>query len=197
MKTTGYVIAIMLVTGLYVWALALYGNTIVQPAVPAAAALAVALALWFPLAGLWRRIMPRQKTVWQLGAHMAVTTGAVLLAIMALNYYGADRASIHEEIVTVDSRYVKERQRTRRINRRIYTASGEKYNVYYMVVRFGDGRTKEMRISASRYRRLRVGSQISLPMNRGLLGMMIIDRRKTQSDDDSRPSNRNSDGQKQ
>lgn len=197
MKTTGYVIAIMLVTGLYVGALALYGNTIVLPAVPAAAALAVALALWFPMARLWRRIMPQQKTVWQLGAHMVVTTGAVLLAIMALNYYGADRASIHEEIATIESRYVKERQRTRRINRRIYTTSGEKYNVYYMVVRFGDGRTKEMQISASRYRQLRVGSQISLPMSRGLLGMMIIDRRKTQSDDDSRPSNRNSDGQKQ
>ena len=42
MKTTGYVIAIILVTGLYVWALVLYGNTVVQPAVPAAAAMAVA-----------------------------------------------------------------------------------------------------------------------------------------------------------
>lgn len=196
MKTTGYVIAIILVTGLYVWSLVLYGNTVVQPAVPAVATMAVALALWFPMTGLWRRIMPRQKTMWRLCVHMIALTGAALLAIMALNYYGADRASTHEETVTVESRYIKERQRTRRINRRVYTASGEKYNVYYICVRFGDGRTKEMQVSASRYRQLRVGAQIMLPMSRGLLGMTIIDRRKTQSDDDSRPSNRNSDGQK-
>lgn len=195
MKTTGYVIAIMLVIGMYAWALALFGNTLASPWGPALASAIVALALWLPLANTWRRVLPGQKTVWQMAAHAFAATGTVLFAIMALNYYGADSTSTHTEKATVVNRYVKERQQTRRIRSRVYS-TGKKYNVYYMTLRFDDGRTKEMQITASRYNRVRVGRQLSFPVSRGLLGMPVIKGNKTLSDDDSRRRSRSSDGRK-
>ncbi len=166
---------------LYGWSAALYADTIANPAMLAAAAGAIALLLWPLMKSAWIRVFPLLNTLWRLGAHMAVATAVVLSAILTINYYGADNDSTHIEQATVVNRYTEQRHRTRRINRRIYTNSGEAYTVYYMVIRLDDGRTKTIQIDNRRYRQLRVGSTVSLPVSRGMLGMAVTDLRRIQS----------------
>ena len=161
------------VLALYGWSVAIYGRTLANGYVLLAAAIAAAAALWLPARGLWDRIIPGANTAVCFIAHMFAATAITLFAILGSNYYGADTATAHSVNAVVESRYSKERQRTRRINRRIY-GTGQTYHVYYMLLRFDDGRTKERQISLKRYNSIRKGDTIAMSACRGLLGMPVI-----------------------
>ena len=104
---------------------------------------------------------------------MVAATSITLFAILGSNYYCADPDTTHSVNAVVESRYSKERQRTRRIHRRVYY-TGQTYRVYYMLLRFDNGRTKGRQISLRRYNSIRKGQVIKMPVSRGLLGMPVI-----------------------
>lgn len=186
MKTALYIILALATLMLYGWAMALYADTLVNPLPLVAVAIGLALLLWIPAKKLWERLLPQLNAFWRLTAHLAVETAVVLAAILAINYYGASKESTHTEKATVENRYTEQRHRTRRISRRIYTNSGEAYTVYFMVIRLDDGRSKTIQIDNRRYRQIRVGATVSLPVSRGLLGMPVTDLRKIQSNSGSK-----------
>ncbi len=105
-----------------------------------------------------------------------ITTPLLLLAFYGSNWLGASTDKIHTEEVTVESRYYKERHRTRRVGRR-YVASGETYKVYYATVVFPDGFRKEVSLTHSRYRKIRKGQQLSVDVTTGLWGIRVIKSR--------------------
>ena len=158
---------------LYGWSVAIYGNTIANGYIILSSAAIAAAALWFPARKIWPRVLSTPKPAVCFIAHMVAATSITLFAILGSNYYCADPDTTHSVNAVVESRYSKERQRTRRIHRRVYY-TGQTYRVYYMLLRFDNGRTKGRQISLRRYNSIRKGQVIKMPVSRGLLGMPVI-----------------------
>lgn len=154
-------------------AMFLYGRTMVTWWIPVALAAAVALATGLLMWRMWRWFTTAQGFALNYAVHAIAFTCLLTFAGLGLNYWGADPAAVHEEKAEVVRKYTRERSRTRRVGRR-YVATGEKYHVYYIVVEFPDGRTKDMEIPFDRYRRLRTGSRITYHMAPGLLDLPVI-----------------------
>ena len=106
----------------------------------------------------------------------AVTTPVLLLVFYGSNWLGASSDNIHSEQVTVESKYYKQRHRTRRVGRR-YVANGEPYKVYYATVVFPDGFRKEVGLTYSRYRTIRKNQQLTVEVTTGLWGVRVLKSR--------------------
>lgn len=158
---------------LYGWSIAIYGNTIANIYILLVGAIATAAALWLPCSKIWKRILPSAKPAVRFVAHTAATTSLTLFAILALNYYCAEPDTTHTVNAFVESRYSKERQRTRRIRRHVYGTGGT-YHVYYIRLRFDDSRTKERQISLRQYNSTHKGDTLKMSVSRGLLGLPVI-----------------------
>ena len=114
---------------LYGWSVAIYGNTIANGYIILSSAAIAAAALWFPARKIWPRVLSTPKPAVCFIAHMVAATSITLFAILGSNYYCADPDTAHSVNAVVESRYSKERQRTRRIHRRVYYTGQDRKSV--------------------------------------------------------------------
>ena len=119
----------------------------------------------------WHKRLHTEYVWGPLAAHFAaiILVGSTLL--LSANYFCADDSTIHREDATVVSKETHKRHHSRRIGRRRYTTG-----VYDLNLQFADGRTKSLRVDATRYNRTRTGATLTLPMEKGLLGWPVIMR---------------------
>lgn len=107
-------------------------------------------------------------------AMMLVWSGCVFCGLFYVsNYCFSDPDSRRVEDVTVVRRFKEERYRTRRLNRHT-TVRGEKYYVERVEIAFGDGRRKSVRVSPSRYSRIRTGSLLRVNVEKGAFGVDVM-----------------------
>lgn len=156
-------------------AVIIYANTLVEWWIPLSITAVAAAALWMPLKGAWRKWLQTESGWTPPVTHFAAFILGGCALLLALNYFCADDSTIHREDATVVSKETHKRHHSRRVGRRRYT-TGEPYYVYDLNLQFADGRTKSLRVDASRYNRTRTGATLTLPMEKGLLGWPVIMR---------------------
>lgn len=139
--------------------------------ISAAMALISGILLW----KLWRNVTRSSKFWINYLLHVVWLTGILSGLFFSLNFLCADDTSLHEETVVVEKKYYKVRHKTKRISRRVY-GQGDAYNVYYISIRFDDGKTKDITLPFDRYRRLKAGTQKEFPVADGLFGIKILKR---------------------
>lgn len=99
-------------------------------------------------------------------------SGSIAYALfLGGNFIFASESSFHEENVTVENKYSKEKHSGGggRYNR----GSRRTYYTYHLLVEFPSGKRKEMDVPLERYNRIRTGSSITLQCRKGLFGMTV------------------------
>ena len=165
-STTITITGIIVLVCLNTWNIMIYHQTLTDWTPILAIATAGTALLWLPTKKIWKRAT----------AHAITATSLIVFVILAGNYYIEDASSEHREEVTVQRKFSRKRQQTRRIRGRVYS-SGKTYYVYYMTVKFDNGRTKEMQISLKQYNRIRTGTRYHLQIGKGAFGLPIIKSR--------------------
>lgn len=163
-------IIVLSVAGFDIW---LASDTLINGWIPLGICAMISIYGAIMLHSRWKWLT-QSSTKWiNILCGIAVTTPLLLLAFYGTNWLGASPDKVHTEEVTVESRYYKERHRTRRVGRR-YVADGEPYKVYYATVVFPDGFKKEISLTHSRYRRIHQGQHLSVEVTTGLWGVRVI-----------------------
>lgn len=135
-------------------------------------AIAAAIILSIPLRTLAGRVTEwKNSTGNQIIAAIYITIVAAG-GLYTMNYAFADHTTRHDENVVVERKFTRTRHRSRRVGRRY--VRGDAYQVYFMQIRFTDGRTTELEISRNRYNRLRTGGTTTVNLATGLLGAPVI-----------------------
>lgn len=150
-------------------------ETLIDMWIPISISGAVALISGIFLFKLWRNVTCSSKFWINYLFHVVWLTGVLSGLFLSLNFIYADETTLHEETVVVEKKYYKVRHKTKRISRRVY-GQGEAYNVYYIGIRFVDGKTKDITLSFEQYRRLKVGAEIEFPVSDGLFGIRVLKR---------------------
>lgn len=170
-----WTIVIIAVIVAYLWAMMIYRDTIVEWHTPWSIALVLSLLSWFPLRGLYGRVLPDYHVILRLLIHFAGATGLWLLLILGLNSWCADKSSLHTEQATVVGHFREKRYHTQRVTRKVYRR-GQPYYEYIVRMQFPEGREKDFTLPFEKYKHLRNGMTIEVPVSRGLLGFPVIDR---------------------
>lgn len=152
--------------------IALYGHTLVNPVTVICVAVAVALVLCPVSIKLFKRISPTLNRLVAFLIHMVTLTSVTLFAIFALNYFCANEDSAKDHEAVVVSRYSEEHTSGSTGRRHHHTQ--RKYRVYYIRLRFDNGRTKDVQISLNRYNRTRIGEKYTIKVSDGLFGMPVV-----------------------
>lgn len=151
----------------------LTGMTQIQWWLPTVVSLVVAVAAVWPLRRVWSWITGTDKR-W-----INIPVGVVMLAVAlssmfySVNYFGADSSTAREESAVVSGKYSKERYRTRRTGRGRVTR-GEKYYVYYLILRMEDGTRFDRQVGTGSYVTARVGDRVGYEVRHGMLGFDVI-----------------------
>ena len=148
-----------------------YGHTLVvwwRPVVPG-------VVIGIAATAVLRRFK-RMRTTWNTIACAILACAIGWAAILCGNYELADTSTEHIEQVTVEKKYRKEHDETRRSGRRTIR-TGRKISTYYAEAKFPDGRTKEISISFSEYRRIRTGNELDFKCRTGYLSYPVFDRK--------------------
>ena len=156
----------------YGCSMGLHSQTLVNPWLPAGTALAVAAATGLPGWRLWERLTGFDGMPLNYLCHMAVATAVVLASLYVCNYAFAED-EVREEYVTVERRYSEKRHRSKRVGRRSY-GPGEAYKVYYLEVRFSDGRLKALDVPIRQFDRVRTGDRLTISLSDGLFGFPVM-----------------------
>lgn len=154
-------------------AFALVSRTLITGWIPFAISFVLALISGSTLWKIWIRITESENFWINYLCHIAAATGIIATLLLGCNYFFADEDTLHTENVTVERKYYKTRHRSRRVGRR-YTTNGEPYKVYYMEIRFSDGRLKEQSLSFDEYRKTKKGKNLEIPVEKGLFGINVI-----------------------
>lgn len=91
-----------------------------------------------------------------------------------VNYVGADESDTTPAAATVERKYYKERQRTRRVGRGRYVATGEKYKVHYADIRIAGGRLVTVSLTQRQANSIRQGEALEVSIAKGVLGVPVI-----------------------
>lgn len=100
-------------------------------------------------------------------------TGTLAAAFYISNYALADDTTCHEEETVLVRKYRETRHHSKRVSRTHYVR-GDPYYVYYMEVRFSNGRTRDIQIPMNKYIRLKKGQNLRLPVARGFWNVPVI-----------------------
>lgn len=172
-NTMKWVFSLMGTVVLYAISVALYRQTLVEWWEPLGLALAVSLFSWMLLRKYWIRLWKDVNAYLLLAGHFIVMTGVALLLVLGINKWGADDSTLHPEQVTVEKRMRETHHHTQRVGRRHYR-QGTPYYKYFFLVRFENGRQKNIEVSLKRYNRTRTGSTLTLELEKGFFGYPII-----------------------
>ena len=152
---------------------ALHHDTLVKGWIPIVITAVIGIGTSFIGWKLWIWLTD-SRNVWINGiAHAILVTGMLLAAFYSINYWGRNTVTAHIEQVEVTSRYYKIHHHTERSGRRSYSR-GAPYKVYFIKVRFPDGRTKDIQLPYSEYYRLRTGAAIDMELASGFFGIPVI-----------------------
>lgn len=153
----------------------LYANSLTQWWVPTLAAAMVALGSAPMLARKWERLTNVKYWIVNLLCHLFVVGSISFFAFLGINYWGADKATDVTENTEIVGKYRKSHTRYRRVSRHHRVPDGE-YYTYHLLLKFSDGRDKEIEIPFSSYRKAKVGGHRKLHVQDGLLGIKVIKR---------------------
>lgn len=156
--------------------MAMADNALVATWIPWTICGSMALISGLTLWRIWAKLTGSEKFWLNYACHVVFSCGLLLCAFYGLNKSFADKETLHCEKVVVERKYYKVRHKTRRVGRRTY-ANGEPYKVYFLEIRFPDGRTKEMPATTDYYRKIHKGDTISLEMEMGLFRIPVIVKR--------------------
>lgn len=149
-----------------------YEKTLVEWWTPVVFAVFVTVAT-LPLLGRhWSWLVGEDKTFGFL-CHIFVMGCMAYFLFLGGNWFLADESTVHQEEVTVEEKKHNERTTEYRVGRRYYR-SGRKSHSYYLKVRLADGSLKEMPVTLKRYNRVRTGSTVTISLQEGALGFMVI-----------------------
>ena len=130
-----------------------------------------AAGLYLPLRRMWSRLVGGNPWA-ALAVSVLVVAPVLSSAVLNINYYGADFATMPLVQAVVVDKSVKERPVMRRVTRRTYVRSGSR-KVYEVSIDIG-GCSLTMEESYERYRTLRTGSAVSVRCGRGALGLRVV-----------------------
>lgn len=172
-RTVVLVIVIILAVCLYGGAVALYGMTSVEWALPCAVGLFMAALTLKPMLGAWKWMLESGSAIFAGIAHMLAMTGVFAFLFLGINFWLADDATLHRERVELLGRDREKRHHSRRVGRHRYVR-GDAYYVYHMTVRLPDGREKRIDVPLSYYNTLVRKDSVTLTLESGGLGMPVI-----------------------
>lgn len=166
-------LAVLLLLVLTGRSMMLYYNAVIDwwivPAVATALALALSLHTWRGfrwLTGLGS-MLPNY-----LCSTAALSIFTTFLFFEANSLFSrSDTERTEPGVVTAHVR--EERHRTRRVGRR-YVANGEKYYEYNLLITLDDGSSKLIRVNNARYRNIKNGDSLTVPVREGGLGIAIM-----------------------
>jgi hypothetical protein len=154
---------------------AIYGHTITKWWIPVIPAAMVALGTAPMIFRKWERLVDMNSRIVNFLCHIFVFGSITYFLFLGLNDWCADPETIAVEHTEVIGKYQKAHTRYRRVSRRSRVADGQ-YYTYHIVVRFEDGREKELEVPFNTYRRTRNGSHRDLTVEKGLFGISVIKR---------------------
>lgn len=155
--------------------IAIYANSLTSWWIPVIPAATVALGTAPMLSRKWERLTDIGNGIVNSLCHIFVTGSLTYFAFLGVNYWGADRDSDVAERTEIVKKYRKSHTRYRRVSRRHHVPDGE-YYTYHLLLRFDDGRDKEMEVPFDSYRKASVGGHRTLHVQDGLLGISVIKR---------------------
>lgn len=158
---------------LYGAAVALHRNTIIDYRLVVGIVSIIAITTGIVLINPLKRLCSDIDLWMKVVASIIFAGGLYLFSFYGLNYYFADKTTIHEEKVVVERKYYEVHHHSQRAGRRGYSR-GTPYNVYYIEIAFPNGRMKTLQISRSKYQKTHKGDKITFQMEKGLLGFPVI-----------------------
>ncbi|CCX45063.1 putative uncharacterized protein [Prevotella sp. CAG:1031] len=108
-------------------------------------------------------------------AWIGVLTVVIDGAFYGLNYLGADKSRSEVIEAAVEKKYYKERQRTKRISRRVYTSNGT-YHVPYADLRLSDGHLATLQLHGKEALDTHKGDRFRVTVAPGALGAKVVFR---------------------
>ena len=180
-RTFLVVLLIFICVFLYAIAVSIHSNTMIDGWLPAVGASVLAAISGTTLARIWQKITGSSKFAVNYICNLIFATGLLLALFYGCNFAFSRGATSEPHEAIVEKKYSKVRHHSRRVGRNRYVR-GEAYNVYYIDVRFDNGRMKDLSMPFERYRRIHVGDTLSIPFEKGLFGIPVIKRRGTPVD---------------
>lgn len=156
--------------------LALRTLTLVEAWIVAAVAVCAAFPLTVRLARNRYFFNFSNKTL-RLAVWQIIVPSILAGTFYAVNYIGADENDITPSSATVENKYYKERQRTRRVGRGRYIATGEKYKVHYADIRLAGGQMVTLSLTQRQANDLRMGQQLEVAVAQGGLSVPVVLRK--------------------
>ncbi len=155
--------------------MAIYADSLTSWWVPVIPAATVALGTAPMLFRKWEQLTDVCNGIVNFLCHLFVAGSLTYFAFLGANYWGADRDSDVTESTEIVKKYRKSHTRYRRVSRRHRVPDGE-YYTYHLLLKFDDGRDKEIEVPFDSYRKASVGGHRTLHVQNGLLGISVIKR---------------------
>ena len=156
------------------WTMMLYSDAVIDWWIVPAVALAVGLATGLHMWRIWRRVTGAQSMPFNYICHAVVTCVMLSFLFFWVNDEFSDRDAAHTERGVVSAHFKEERHRTRRVGRR-YVNTGEKYYVYSLEITLPSTEPKRISVTYDRYRNVRDGDTVTVPVREGFLGITLLD----------------------
>lgn len=137
--------------------------------------LAVAVAPGIVFANKDKFVLNFRRPALRMVAWIGVLTFVIDGAFYGFNYLGADKSRSKEISAVVERRYYKERQRTKRIGRRVYTSNGT-YQVPYADLRLSDGQQITLQLHGKEVPGTHKGDSLRVTVAPGALGADVVFR---------------------
>lgn len=137
--------------------------------------LAVAAAPGVVFANKDKLLLNFRLSALRIVAWIGVLTVVIDGAFYGLNYLGADKSRSEVIEAAVEKKYYKERQRTKRISRRVYTSNGT-YHVPYAGLRLSDGHLVTLQLHGKEALDTHKGDRFRVTVAPGALGAKVVFR---------------------
>ena len=140
----------------------IYEDTLAVWWIPVGVALLIALAT-LPFYRKWSWLTTTEGKVMNVLCHIGCV-GAISYALfLSGNYWLAGTASIYEETVMVQKKYIETHKKTRRVRKE-----------YYLQVAFENGNVETLHVSSAVYNKTRQGKEKVLTLQKGFFGLPVI-----------------------
>ena len=156
--------------------IAIFGNTLINWWATLPIALLPAISTAIPFQSRWRTLSGFSNPIANAATHIFVAGSLIFFLFLGLNYWGADKSTAHVEHTTIIDKHSKEHTRYRRVGRNRRVPDG-KYNTWHLTLEFADGRQKDTEVTATTYRRSRIGNHRDITLQRGLFSIPVIKNR--------------------
>ena len=150
----------------------IYEDTLAVWWIPVGVALLIALAT-LPFYRKWSWLTTTEGKVMNVLCHIGCV-GAISYALfLSGNYWLAGTASIYEETVMVQKKYIETHKKTRRVGKHRYVSNGVRKE-YYLQVAFENGNVETLHVSSAVYNKTRQGKEKVLTLQKDFFGLPVI-----------------------